>query len=470
MAHDLLSQMDSSRQEVATTEEAAPEATVQLGIPWPGKWYARRPDPTTGEILPYPPSEKQRAFLTAPEFEILFGGAAGGGKSDALLMAASQFVHVPGYRAIIFRRRYVDLYVADGLVERSQQWFGHRAHFNNAHRAWTFESGATLGFGYLDAPNDHLNHQGAAYQFIGFDELTHFRERHYRYLFSRCRGTEDIKVPLRVRATANPGGVGHAWVYQRFFVEAKPEKRRFIQSKLADNPGFSGAAGEAYRASLSELDAVTRKQLEEGDWHVVDKGPLFDRAWMKREEALQATRLRNIVRYWDFAATPEKEEERNDPDYSVGALMAELEGRYVLLDLVRVRVSPFELKKLVRSVAEQDVYTWGRSVVTAWEQEGGSSGKIVADAILTDWLRGYMAKAIRVTGSKVERAKPLAVAMEQGLVSMQRGGWNNDFLDELHQFPFTAHDDQVDAVAGAFEELSQGMGSALPKLAMPRRM
>lgn len=398
---------------------------------------------------------------------MLFGGAAGGGKSDALLMGASQHVHVPGYRAVIFRRRYVDLYVADGLIERSQMWFNGKAHWNDHHKAWTFPSGATIGFGYLDGPNDHLNHQGAAYQFIGFDELTHFREHHYRYLFSRCRATEDIKVPLRVRATANPGGIGHAWVFQRFFVESKPT-RRFIPSRLSDNPGFAGSAGDAYRASLAELDPVTRKQLEEGDWFVIDKGPLFDRAWLTYAD-VPASRLRNICRYWDFAATPEKPDERNDPDWTVGALMGEVDGRYVVLDLVRQRVSPFHLKQLVRSTAERDVYNWGKAVTFPFEMEGGSSGKIVADSILTDWLKGYMARAIRVSGSKVERAKPLAVAMEQGLISMVRAPWNSDFLDEVHQFPFCAHDDQVDAVAGAFEELSQGQSAGIPDISIKRR-
>lgn len=187
--------------------------------------------------IPHDPTLKQAEFLLLSEREVLYGGSAGGGKSDALLMAALQFVDVPGYSALLLRRSYADLALPGALMDRAHQWlYGTSAVWNAAEKTWTFPSGATLTFGYLDRVNDKYRYQSSEFQFIGFDELTQFTEEEYTYLFSRLRRRADLPVPLRMRAASNPGGIGHDWVRRRFLLEPGTSSRRFLPASLHDNP------------------------------------------------------------------------------------------------------------------------------------------------------------------------------------------------------------------------------------------
>lgn len=195
--------------------------------------------------------------------EALYGGAAGGGKSDALLMAALQYVHVPGYTALILRRTFADLNLPDAIMARAKDWLaGTDAVWNEQRKQFVFPSGAVLQFGYIDTEKDRYRYQGGAYQFIAFDELTQFPEAWYRYLFSRLRKGTTLDVPLRVRAATNPGGIGHEWVRRRFLAKPDPE-RPFVSAKLDDNPSLDA---REYRAALGVLDETTRRQLEDGLW------------------------------------------------------------------------------------------------------------------------------------------------------------------------------------------------------------
>lgn len=227
------------------------------------------------------PSIPQAVFLTHPAREILYGGAAGGGKSVALLAAAAQYVDVPGYSALLLRRRYTDLVLPKALIPVSREWWqGTKARYNETTKEWTFPSGATITFGYLDNESDKYRYQGSAYHFIGFDELTQFSLSMYTYLFSRLRKDQGFPVPPRMRAASNPGGIGHSWVRNRFVAppktaedRAKRRSRAFIPAKLDDNPGLDK---EAYRESLSELTDVERMQLEDGNWDVLDSNGVFN--------------------------------------------------------------------------------------------------------------------------------------------------------------------------------------------------
>ena len=221
--------------------------------------------------IPHPPSPRQAEFLALDCREALYGGAAGGGKSDALLMAALQGVHVPGYSALLLRRTYADLSLPGALMDRAHSWLqGTGAEWSERDKRWAFPSGSSLGFGYLETRRDRYRYQGAELQFVGFDELTQFEQADYEYLFSRLRARSGIRVPLRMRAATNPGGIGHKWVQQRWQI---PDAgcasahdaggRVFVPSLLADNPGLNQ---DEYRQSLAQLDSVTRDQLEHGRW------------------------------------------------------------------------------------------------------------------------------------------------------------------------------------------------------------
>lgn len=211
---------------------------------------------------PHEPTAKQRAFLAVEADEALFGGAAGGGKSDALLMAALEHVDHPSYAAILFRRTYTDLALPGAIMDRAHEWLAPTAaKWGDREKRWTFPSGATLTFGYLDGPRDRYRYQSAEFQFVGFDELTQFPERDYVYLFSRLRRGVTTRVPLRMRSATNPGDIGHEWVKSRFLDE--PEGRVFVAAKLDDNPYLDRAE---YERALGKLDPVTRQQLRDGVW------------------------------------------------------------------------------------------------------------------------------------------------------------------------------------------------------------
>ena len=223
------------------------------------------------EWCPHTPHPKQEEFLRLNTQEALFGGATGGGKSDALLMAALQNVDIPGYSALLLRRTYPELTGPAGLIARAHEWLQPtKARWNAERREWRFPSGAVVQFGYMDSEQDRYRYQGAEYQFIGWDELTHFPEDWYLWMFSRLRKTKDLRVTLRVRGASNPGNIGHEWVKARFIDPPHPD-RPFVPSLLVDNPSIDAS----YLASLALLDEATRRQFELGIWDVDSAGLVY---------------------------------------------------------------------------------------------------------------------------------------------------------------------------------------------------
>ena len=270
--------------------------------------------PLTVRLLysPHKPEPRQQAFLKLGDLgilEALYGGAAGGGKSDCLLMAALQYVDVPGYAALLLRRSYADLALPGAIMDRSKQWLmGSRARWSEVDFRWTFPSGASLSFGYLRRFNDVYRYQSAEFQFIGFDELTQFTEAEYRYLFTRLRRPSAIdpdqplaRVPIRMRSASNPGGIGHEWVKRRLVqrktdpddpkdTPARARKRIFIPAKLTDNPHVDQ---EEYIESLSNIDPYLRAQMLDGDWDAREPGD-----WVYDQSAI--TEAENLGKDYDL--------------------------------------------------------------------------------------------------------------------------------------------------------------------------
>lgn len=370
--------------------------------------------------------------------EAFYGGAAGGGKSDAMLMAALQWVDTAGYAALILRRTYADLALDGAIMDRAKRWLVPQGvAWNQQDKRFTFPSGATLTFGYLDHEDDKYRYQGAEFQFIGFDELTQFTESQYVYLLSRLRRLEAVGIPLRMRGAGNPGGIGHEWVKQRF-VDSGPE-RPFIAAKLADNPHLDQVA---YAASLDQMDDVTKAQLKHGDWNAMPSGGLFFREWFLPERDPYIAIQR--VRHWDLAATA------GGGDYSVGLRMARTaKDAYVVEDVVRGQWDVGSRDAHILATAQTD----GQAVAIFLEEEGGSAGKSQTLS-LVKLLAGYRVEGIRPTGPKDVRARSFASQVKVGNARYIPAGWNSAWVVELTAFPKGPHDDQVDASSGAFNALA----------------
>ena len=413
-------------------------------------------------FIPHQPTPKQHAALLLDDYrELLYGGAAGGGKSDYLLMAALQYVDVPGYSAVIFRRTYPQLALADGLLARAQEWLAGKAHgtdtVSGTPTRYIFPSKARLDFAHCQHEKDRFNYHGAAWQFLGFDELTQFSLTIYLYLTSRVRRPEGFPVPLRKRSGSNPGGIGHDWVKARLVVGGTGgdglRRRVFVPAMLADNPYLDR---EEYARSLSEMHPYDRDQLLHGNWDARPPGGRFKREWFEFIDEAPADM--EWVRRWDLAATEAKK--GRDPDWTVGGKMGRRvngKAKFVIDDVRRVQKSPADLDALITQTANQD----GLRVKARMEQEPGASGKI-AIAHFAALLQAYDFKGVPSTGSKSTRANPFAAACERGEVALVRGPWNEPFLRELEMFTEDdseyAFDDQVDFASGAYTDLTYKRG------------
>jgi predicted phage terminase large subunit-like protein len=370
-------------------------------------------------------------------------------------MSALQYVDVPGYSAILFRRTFADLSLPGALMDRFKSWMSNYddIHWNSNTFIATFPSGARISFGYLNNVNDYLRYKGSEFQFIGMDEVTEIRESDYRYLFSRLRRPASgpvSQIPLRMRCASNPAP---NWVRQRFIVEGMQEGRIFVPSKLTDNPGIDAVS---YRQALQALDPVERRRLEEGDWWSTTLGSLFDRTSfviIDSNELPPITSSARVVRFWDLAAS-EPTTSNPDPDWTVGTLMLLDAGVSYILDIRRARVRGEKVEQLLAQTAQED----GHGVAIRMEQEPGSSGKALADQYARYVLPGYDFSSIRSTGDKETRARPFAAAVANGNVRLVRAPWLSSWLDEFSSFPESCdHDDQVDSAVGAFTFLT-GLG------------
>lgn len=394
--------------------------------------------------------------------EVLFGGAAGGGKSSALLMSALQYVDVPNYSAILLRRTFADLNLPGALMDRFRDWMADfdDVRWNNNTYTATFPSGARITFGYLNNVNDFLRYKGSEFQFVGMDEVTEIRQADYTYLFSRIRRPSTgplSQVPLRMRATTNPAP---NWVRQRFIVEGKEEGRIFIPSTLLDNPGIDHVS---YRESLAELSPVERQRLEFGDWWATSLGSLFSREDFitmgpEDDDFPSFDNTTKWVRFWDLAGT-EPSESNKDPDWTAGVLAAFHDGRYYIMDIQKCRKDGAGVENVIKQVAARD----GVSIPIRMEMEPGSAGKNLVDQYSRYVLAGYDFDGVRATGDKATRAAPMASSVRRGNVVIMRAAWNTDYVDEMSAFPEgEVHDDQVDASVHACNHVA-GLGTGFKR-------
>ncbi|MFT6427442.1 MAG: putative phage terminase large subunit-like protein [Brevundimonas sp.] len=427
----------------------------------------------------------QETFLGSSADIAIYGGAAGGGKTWALLMEPLRHIANPGFGAVFFRRSTVQVRNEGGLWDESEKLYPIIGATPREHvLSWEFPAGATVSFAHLEHDKTVLNWQGSQIPLICFDELTHFSQKQFWYMVSRNRSMCGVRP--YIRATCNPDADSWVaefiawWIDQetglpipdragvvRWFVrindalvwaddpaelEGKhpgipPKSATFIPAKLTDNAALM-AADPGYMANLLALPKVERERLLGGNWKIrAAAGLLFKRSWVSVVDAAPSD-LR-IVRGWDLAGTPKTES--NDPDWTAGTKIGKSRstGRYIVLHHVRDRDTPHKVEALIANTASQD----GAEVQVSLPQDPGQAGKAQV-ATLIKMLSAYTARATPETGDKETRFGPFSAQCEAGNVDVLRGPWNEEWFMQLESFPDAAHDDDADSTARAFNTLS----------------
>ncbi len=379
-------------------------------------------------------------------------------------MAALQYVDTPGYAAIIFRKTYADLALPGALMDRAHEWLGGTAaRWSDKEKTWHFPAGATLTFGYLDNVRDHFRYQGSQLDYCAFDELTQFPENQYRYLFSRLRRLQGSRIPSRMRAASNPGGVGHEWVKERFIAGREPA-RVFIPARMADNPAVDQAQ---YIRSLDKLDPITRAQLLAGDWDAYEGGR-FRREWFRQYSVGPDTydlfkkgpNGWELVRSWPkqmcwcFGTCDPAASERDSADFTaMGAWCVTPAKDLLCLEVVRKHLSVAAIVPEIRALRSRHDLRFVAIEDVAFQQ------MILAEARRTPGIPAV--RGAEPDGrDKLVRATPAIMRAESGQFYLpERAPWLAAYLSELLQFSGDAdrdsYDDQVDMTAYAALEVDR---------------
>lgn len=466
----------------------------------------------TVDIRPQP---KQEQFLSSPADIVIFGGAAGGGKTYSLLLDPLRFARVPAFGAVLFRRTHPQITLEGGLLDESATLYGPLgATLNRSALKWTFPSGATITLDAMQYESNVFDWQGAQIAMIGFDEVTHFTEKQFWYMLSRNRSTCGVKP--YIRATCNPdpdsfvarliewwidqdtgypihdrGGVVR-WFYRiddrlhwyatrseaeaahlAMSREAPPKSLTFVPSRLDDNAILT-AKDPMYRANLLGMGEVDKERLLRGNWKVRPAaGKVFSRAWFEIVDAVPAGGT--DCRCWDFAATEQKLG-KPDPDFTAGGKIRKVNGVYYILDCIAVQENPAEVERLFLTVSVEDARRsaeTGAAYRVRFEREPGSAAK--RDALrMIRLVDGLDVADVEARGDKLTRARGFAAQARAGNVKLLRGSWNEMVLNHLHAIPDGNHDDIMDALAGAYNELSGEMhdrtATAAPRVARVKAM
>ncbi|MBU3640007.1 phage terminase large subunit [Polynucleobacter sp. AP-RePozz3-80-G7] len=446
--------------------------------------------PSVNEIQPQPGPQTQ--FLATSADIAIYGGAAGGGKTWALLLEPLRHVVTnTEFAAVFFRRNTVQVRNPGGLWDESNKLYPLMYAKPVSHvLEWHWPKGGRVKFAHLEHENTKLDWQGAQIPLICFDELTHFSRSQFFYLLSRNRSMSGVKP--YIRATCNPDADSWVaeliewWIDQksglaipersgvvRWFIvindkilwgdsaqeliekygsvdlpsdheeQVHPKSLTFISAKLSDNKALL-KSDPNYLANLKALPAVEQARLLGGNWKIRPAAGLyFRREWCEIVDAIPSgTRF---VRYWDLAATPKTE--GNDPDWTIGVKLGHnpVTGLYYVAHVVRLRDTSLKVENSIINMASSDT----SACRIGLPQDPGQAGKSQASYLIGK-LAGYTVTARPERGSKIIRFGPFSAQAQAGNVKILRGSWNEAFFTSLEGFPDANHDDDVDACGGAF--------------------
>lgn len=428
-------------------------------------------------------------FCASPADIVIYGGAAGSGKTWALVFEGGRNINVNGYGGIIFRRTAPQIRGEGGLWEESIKLYQKRGGKPREHLLnWRFKSGASISFSHLQYENNKYDHQGKQYAFIGFDQLEHFTSGQFWYMVSRNRSTCGVRP--YIRGTVNPdpdsfvkeliswwldddneypdpeksgvirwfirSGEKLIWADSREELTEKypgtdPKSFTFIAAKLTDNKILM-EKDPSYKASLDALPLVERSRLRDGSWKIRPAAGLFFRKHYFEVIGSVNGDAVTTVRAWDRAGTRKGEKGNTDPDFTAGIRMSRLhDGTFVIEDLVHMLETPHNVNKALKNAASRDGYDTNIEIF----QDPGSAGKWEAQETVK-MLSGYTVNVTTAssTKGKIKFAEPFSAQCEAGNVKVVRAEWNEIMFAELENFPDGKHDDIVDACSLAFHALT----------------
>ena len=457
------------------------------------------------EIIEIRPQKRpQEQFLSTPADVCIYGGAAGGGKTYAILLECIRHHKNPGFGAVVFRRTTTQINNVGGLWDTACKLFrpiGARM-LESPQFSAKFSSGARVVMTHIQHEKNVQDFQGAQIPLVCYDELTHFEKRMFTYMLSRSRTTCGVKP--YIRATTNPtppddpiGGWIHKWIgwyiddegwaipersgkirwfvvieedpvfadtaeeLKERFPSAIPKTFTFILSRLKDNQVLLQQNPE-YLANLLAQPKVDRLRLygdEEkgGNWLVrPTAGLVINRYWLKIVPAIETIPGAIECRFFDFAGTsPAKaKQKKRDPDYTASLLMRKTGGRFAVLDVTNDRIAPSQQDNWFKNIVAQDARRAaqnGIEYMCRFEIEPGSAAQREA-ARLIGLVAGVDVAGVPSTKDKLTRIKPFSAQAEAGNVDVL-DTVQEAYFAQLHAFPDGAHDDMVDTTSGAFNEL-----------------
>lgn len=439
---------------------------------------------------------KQILFLGSKADITLYGGSAGGGKTFSVIADPLKRWKNGAFSATIFRRTYQDIVRPGALWDESMKIYpACQGSPNLSNHTWTFPSGMKVTFAGLQYDQDLMSWRGAQIPAIYFDQLETFTEYQFFYMMSRNRSVCGVKPYIRATCNPEPGWLadflswwiaedGYAdlsragklrwfvnlenvlhWAdtpeeLQEQFPDIQPKSVTFIPATIYDNKILM-EKDPGYLANLQGLSKVDRERLlgdaeRGGNWKIKpEAGNVFNRKWFNVVSEWDKNRPWTFVIRWDFAAT-EKSVNNEDPDYTGHCVMGRdaKSGEVIILEGGQKRLNPSGVYDHFVSTCEfwrDYLAQFGFRLKVRWEIEPGSASTREARtfAQMVPWAD---ARGIRSTGSKLERARPLAAQAEHGFVSVVKGEWNEMWLNHMHSQP-ADHDDMMDAATGGYSDL-----------------